>query len=95
MAEHTPGPWRSEYVRDVPEGYAAAIVAVDDGVVAVVPASWFSTEANAQLIAAAPDLFDACRQLISSVDKFDGTECVNAILSARAAIAKAEGRETA
>lgn len=51
--------------------------------------------ANAKVLGAALDLLDACRQLISSVDKFDGTECVNAILSARSAIAKAEGREAA
>lgn len=82
MSEHTPGPWTA--------GPASSIVgqAVMAGIVMV--AAVPSGEANAALIAAAPDLLAACKALLShpamKASPF-------AILDARDAIAKAEGRQ--
>jgi len=47
--------------------------------------------ATVRLIAAAPDLLDACRQIINSLEACDDVEIRNAIASTRAAIAKAKG----
>lgn len=55
-AEHTPGPWRYESstktIRAVPQNYWLASMDSWDGAI--------SNEANAALIAAAPDLLRAC-----------------------------------
>ena len=55
---------------------------------------WDQAEANARLIAAAPDLLEACLWLIARVPSNapDGKPQVAGIEAARAAIAKAEGR---
>lgn len=55
---------------------------------------WDQAEANARLIAAAPDLLEACLWLISRVptNSPDGKSQIAGIEAARAAIAKAEGR---
>jgi hypothetical protein len=50
------------------------------------------TRANAHLIAAAPELLDACRQFVAAHEADDKAELANALASARAAIAKAEGK---
>jgi hypothetical protein len=56
-------------------------------------------EANARLIAAAPDLLEALRDLLSRADldqsaTHDGLENCNALARCRAAIAKATGDQT-
>jgi hypothetical protein len=97
---HTPGPWEiagpngygdidGHRVRD-PRGYILA-VAIGD-----VPE--LSPEANARLIASAPDLLEALKELRDRLQAFVGalaltTDCsgdVDAIIAAEAAIAKAE-----
>ncbi len=91
-AKHTPGPWRQNdhpqrgnqlYVR-IGSGCANAIVERKDTFGKV------SDEdiANARLIAAAPDLLEACRQMLFDVFEDVHPETVK---QARAAIAKAEG----
>lgn len=87
-AQHTPGPWRfsthphdGNYMRihcssDPHEG---------DNL------RGYCGEANARLIAAAPELLEALERLIASGDVRDAAE-KGAITQARAAIAKATGK---
>jgi hypothetical protein len=85
---HTPGTW---CLRDE----VGTIHAIDDKhycrTVATATNAYGHGDANARLIAAAPDLLDACLQLVHSTDTKDWRELQNAIASARAAIAKARG----
>ena len=87
----TPGPWETS--RDaVPEGYTqVTIYAEADGERV---ATAFRTEANARLIAAAPTLYEALREALEALDDPDTTrqEQYDAADSARAALAKAEGK---
>lgn len=90
-AQHTPGPWRTNIARRSDNGIVAAhIVAADGGNIAQVaiyddvPGL---TEAHARLIAAAPELLEALREVVAISDrKHDAWD------KAHAAIAKAEGR---
>ena len=91
MSRHTPGPWETRL--DEPywlrvfgsDGHAIAKVYLDDA-----PVEDYNTrqEANARLIAAAPELLQALKGVVYIANRetveFD---------AARAAIAKAEGRE--
>jgi hypothetical protein len=54
---------------------------------------YHETEANARLIAAAPDLLDTARLIVKLADSDASEQAFNACINdARAAIAKAEGR---
>ncbi len=100
MSEHTPGPWEISYGKIRPArpiegytiGYAPICIVRGDkrlhgnGV----------REANARLIAAAPELLEALKAVIDWLD--DGSillseVCAANVLQARAAIAKAEGKQ--
>ena len=78
---HTPGPWGFEEstktIRAVPQNYWLATMDSWDGAV--------DHEANARLIAAAPDLLEALEEMVD--------ESINREVKARAAIAKARGQE--
>jgi hypothetical protein len=97
--KHTPGPWRVAAMR----GFAGSIGVGPKGetAVAVIAADAFPSEreANARLIAAAPELLAALRAMIGvwehGIDPSDEQEIgePTAVRWARAAIAKAEGRE--
>lgn len=86
---HTPGPWRietgggsdptSHVYADDPNGCAA------DGDLVTI-ADLIENEANARLIAAAPDLLAACKKMRQIASAQFGLN------EANAAIAKAEGR---
>jgi hypothetical protein len=88
MSKHTPGPW------DIIDQY---IIAGDESVIC----QWesYSDEADARLIAAAPDLLAALHEISRCCDErasFDGDPamkrwCKATSEVARAAIAKAEG----
>ena len=98
----TPGPWR--ILRQTPaEGFvgwlffviqdhgernpiAPATLRTEDGVVAQV------TEQDAHLLAAAPDLYEALRQMLAHADRACGACVRDEHVAARAALAKAEGR---
>jgi len=85
MSEHTPGPW---------------IIDSDDGdIIEVVSGDYFIADvhrlepkdewrANARLIAAAPELLEALEELVDLYEYED-----NVSRDARAAIAKARGRD--
>ena len=96
MSKHTPGPW--QYV--LQGGTTLFITEADGSTIICVRVTENTTAhsrlaANARLIAAAPDLLEALR-------RFADTDLTNPIvrdtfgfdvLHARAAIAKAEGKE--
>ena len=96
MSKHTPGPWRA-----VHHGYNLAIRAGD----IIDPLAYFpnaesfdpaATEANARLIAAAPELLAALRLCVLKFSQLLDTGMTlgmaRALDEARAAIAKAEGQ---
>jgi hypothetical protein len=98
MNAHTPGPWLIETDREsggfviLGDDYEVAVVTPPDDDSEAIG----SAEADAVLIAAAPELLDACKRLLTfneelAVDVGVSTHYPSAEL-ARAAIAKAEGR---
>ena len=95
MSTHTPGPWH------VTKGPAAREIRADDGpyIASVydIAVTYGERNANARLIAAAPELLDAARLAVDAIgqtrDDFGlKVELEKAYLALRAAIAKAEGR---
>jgi hypothetical protein len=92
MSKHTPGPWRSDL--DKGEWY---VVDAEHTIVAELPGAYGEAQrANAHLIAAAPELYEALRRI--SLAEADGLDCARdsmvlerAINIARATIAKAKG----
>jgi hypothetical protein len=91
MSGHTPGPWLMEPYLDKPGEYEIAPAGADG-----LPdwsrevALTCSSDADARLIAAAPELLAALRDLVAmSGCSEEGVDIWDA---ARAAIAKAEGR---
>jgi hypothetical protein len=91
-SDHTPGPW--EYESQDP--HALGKITSDDGtLVAEVHGDWdddHSTEANARLIAAAPDLLAACKLAVERLEvcSYQGDED-SFVEEIAAAIARAEG----
>jgi hypothetical protein len=77
-AQHTPGPWRAAYITRE----EVLVVRSADSEVALVAND---NDANARLIAAAPELLAALKNLLA------GPTWPGAQMTARAAIAKAEG----
>lgn len=89
MSRHTPGPWK---IIEREAGRRIEVRAKDDTDVALIklqPSGRDRTHLNnARLIAAAPDLLDACKLALSSCDPHAHFYKVIA-----AAIARAEGNE--
>ncbi|MBV7502068.1 hypothetical protein [Achromobacter sp. ACM05] len=85
MTTHTPGPWHLSAAKD-------CIWHQDHGRVCTWPnhAQVWNWEANARLIAAAPDLLDALAALIGCIDH-GSDDPASKLDAARAAIAKATG----
>ena len=96
MNKHTPGPWRLEWWEYKGRREPVLTVRTDADAVAQVMGLWRDgaddsdeRQANARLIAAAPDLLAALESLLNETNA--GTwDCLPADL-ARAAIAKARG----
>lgn len=98
---HTPGPWalseetlrddlRSKLVHGLPEGMLAIVRVENQGA--------YYGDANARLIASAPDLLAALKALQIQALQSDVNDPSNewgceALAMARAAISKAEGRQ--
>jgi hypothetical protein len=90
MSGHTPGPWMFRRAKERPRFIIEGLSSTGSGV-------WFladvegrsidTNEANARLIAAAPELLAALKDLVEFEDRDDRLRD-----AARAAIAKAEGR---
>lgn len=94
--KHTEGPWEA---REVPHfnNIIIAQTGMSDGIATVHPLTGQRTyqlsdldRANARLIAAAPDLLDALKVLVSADDR-QKAHTPEQMDAARAAIAKAEG----
>lgn len=95
MSGHTPGPWEVEYVID--GAFEVRHVQSDDYFVVAarnsMPSRHAEFAANARLIAAAPELLDALKALLSRAQReLADPEDVGEIGQSLAAIAKAEGR---
>lgn len=105
MAKHTPGPWRVAKT-----GTPSKRIFAGDELIATIRHFFRGADAigplpsqataNARLIAAAPDLLEACKQTLaemrayvgeSEFDKSDPSQFVFDLL--KSAIAKAEGKE--
>ena len=88
--KHTPGPWEVQY-NTVIECWD--IGKAGEERLAGLLASVLSSNADARLIAAAPELLEALKNLYTATPDNEGGELGRACMKARAAIAKAEGRE--
>ena len=91
MAKHTPGPWSStpsvrSFEAQVWDAAGAALLFFADG-----RATGPEADANAALIAAAPDLLAALKDMLANYHVL-GFNADKRREEARAAIAKAEGR---
>lgn len=93
---HTPGPWRVGPVDDtvVTDADGKEVAAIDGDYNS--PDEWPRMEANARLIAAAPELLGALRFILAFYEPgqtyLDTNAWKQAEASARRAVAKAEGR---
>jgi gentisate 1,2-dioxygenase len=91
MSKHTPGPWKivDAWNDHMVEGQNGEEIIWQDGPHGTPTIN----EANARLIAAAPDLLEALENLADYVDERAGDNECRPIENARAAIAKAKGEE--
>lgn len=90
--EHTPGPWKTgicQVTKDFLKGrLTEAVVTLNDEVICITGEG----DANARLIAAAPELLEALQALVRGVfDGPDDSDAAMLITKARAAITKATG----
>ena len=84
--KHTPGPWAIGLETDENDGHGQIISPEGEHIASV---SMYPIVANARLLAAAPELLEACKAMLAADDELDYPVVVK---QARAAIAKAEGR---
>jgi hypothetical protein len=88
-AQHTPGPWVAENIT----GTCWQIDAESDAVATTQFCYARETAANARLMAAAPDLLAALKEILPWHDSHPAEATNNPLINrCRAAIAKAEGR---
>lgn len=69
MSKHTPGPWKAESIM----GVWVVGVPADRHLIVKVPAGSVDCEANAALIAAAPELLEQLRRMVDMCFRCDGT----------------------
>jgi hypothetical protein len=98
--KHTPGPWsiqgQWQLKTDTGEWVDAECVEAPKwGIIgAWVDASCDEAAANARLVAAAPELLEACKSMLSSGGLIgDRPDVLSAVQKLRRAVAKAEGRD--
>ena len=91
--KHTPGPWT--FVQGGSGDWPTWNVRIGRGMITLPPGEDMRVmDANARLIAAAPDLLEALKKIAKIEDKMVGSdweEIEEARAIARAAVAKAEG----
>ena len=100
---HTPGPWTVDYTDDHLRLYAGDLLIVEvNGSTEHIKVRGLdeeTTEANARLIAAAPDLLAALERILARVETLnlftERGEEAKVVEQARAAIGKATGRSDA
>jgi hypothetical protein len=88
MSQHTPGPWHAENVGEPAYGDVYEVYNVNTHIASSL------READARLIAAAPDLLEALRNLLKhpALTGLVRGELAERVNQAHAAIAKAEGK---
>lgn len=96
MEKHTPGPWIAKRSGNCSPSFG---VVIESGELLVGGARLSECEANAHLIAAAPDLLSALKSCLSAIDQNAylaprGSSLDEAFIKARAAIAKATGSKS-
>lgn len=95
MTHHTPGPWR--LTRDHTPGQYGINERIRDKHNSVICNLHVNAEANARLIAAAPDLLDMCQRLVGFAYHYGSTTGILAgdgmLAQAKALIAQAKGNE--
>ena len=91
MSTHTPGPWVVECDKFIATPDAIVIAELNDGLRGEYPKSGHFN-ANAQLIAAAPAMYEALRNLLEVYQDSTDDDGSPAVLSAIDALAQAEGR---
>lgn len=89
-AKHTPGPWHIHQATQTDGSYL--ILDRQDKIVGYTSSS-NEAEANANLMAAAPDLYIACKRALDDLNDRDDDSLAFIRIGLDKAIAKAEGRE--
>lgn len=91
LTQHTPGLWTIGPRREIfGQAFDSSARQICDKVRGGSPEA---ADANARLIAAAPELYKACRDYMDWLERVPDRECVIAVIeNMRAAIAKVEGR---
>ena len=89
MSKHTPGPWIAE-ARSTLDTFYDVTTLDGSGIAAIWDDSPGIAEANARLIAAAPDMVKALKVAHGAI--WSGGNTVKALSAIEAAIAKADGR---
>ena len=84
MSNHTPGPWSNDYGVEIRAGEFRPICGMR------FPFDSEQNQANARLIAAAPELLEALEK-IAQINPYDTSSMGYVVGLARAAIAKATG----
>ena len=105
MANHTPGPWFSTWITNINKDeyfHISSPVAKGTGGICDLPTYQYGNlppslvikerEANARLIASAPELLEVLKNLIADWERVQG-RAIPDDHEAKSAIAKAEGRE--
>lgn len=92
MSGHAPGPWKA-WQRDADKGSNYWLIrtanektGLDDTI------RGYCGESNARLIAAAPELLEALKNILSLYESDDGCRDLPEYKSGQSAIAKAEGK---
>ena len=94
-AKHTPGPWRLELLEDRSIKHLCPVGPDDMSILTIVehdgkPFAAIYEDADASLIAAAPDLLQEAKTLLATIDSWGGTVNEQHLAGLRAATQKAE-----
>ena len=87
-AQHTPGPWERQQNKVVKSGQWVCEIFMDANV------SFQEREANFNLIVTAPDLLEACKELVAHLEAIDQDRWLNNRAGdlMKKAISKTEGK---
>jgi hypothetical protein len=90
--QHTPGQWKFSQETNDPEWF---IVTTNHGVIVANVNANKTQEANARLIAAAPELLEALEGMVAYINSLETIPCISRAMQdvgkAKAAISKAKG----